>query len=225
MKRSEINKIIKDMENFLKEHCFEIPPFCKWSPEEWQEKGSEYDEIRRNQLGWDITDCGLGKFEEIGFSLITLRNGNLKDPDNKKTYAEKIIMLKENQSFPFHFHWHKTEDIINRGGGDLIITVYNDQDGSFSEEDVLIHSDGHQYYVQAGTKVVLKPGESITLLPHQYHAFSVVKGSGDVLIGEVSMCNDDDNDNRFYEHVGRFPEIIEDEAPYKLLCKEYPSAP
>ena len=41
------------------------------------------------------------------------------------------------------------------------------------------------------------------------------------LIGEVSMCNDDDNDNYFYESVGRFPEIEEDEKPYRLLCNEY----
>ena len=49
-------------------------------------------------------------------------------------------------------------------------------------------------------------------------------GTGDVLIGEVSMCNDDNTDNRFYESVGRFPEIEEDEPPYRLLCNEYPAA-
>ena len=47
---------------------------------------------------------------------------------------------------------------------------------------------------------------------------------GPVLLGEVSMCNDDENDNRFYEPIGRFPEIEEDEAPYRLLCTEYPKA-
>ena len=44
-----------------------------------------------------------------------------------------------------------------------------------------------------------------------------------VLLGEVSMCNDDENDNRFYEPIGRFPEIEEDEEPYRLLCNEYPA--
>ncbi|MCI9340130.1 MAG: D-lyxose/D-mannose family sugar isomerase, partial [Dorea sp.] len=44
------------------------------------------------------------------------------------------------------------------------------------------------------------------------------------LLGEVSMCNDDENDNRFYEPVARFPEIEEDEPPYRLLCTEYPRA-
>ena len=36
------------------------------------------------------------------------------------------------------------------------------------------------------------------------------------------MCNDDANDNRFYEELGRFPKIEEDEEPYRLLCNEYP---
>ena len=45
-----------------------------------------------------------------------------------------------------------------------------------------------------------------------------------VLLGEVSMLNDDNTDNRFYENIGRFPEIEEDEVPYRLLCSEYPKA-
>ena len=36
--------------------------------------------------------------------------------------------------------------------------------------------------------------------------------------------NDDNTDNRFYEPLGRFPEIEEDEPPYRLLCTEYPAA-
>jgi len=50
------------------------------------------------------------------------------------------------------------------------------------------------------------------------------RGSGAVLLGEVSQCNDDNTDNRFYEKVGRFPAIEEDEPPYRLLCDEYPPA-
>jgi D-lyxose ketol-isomerase len=56
-----------------------------------------------------------------------------------------------------------------------------------------------------------------------YHDFQVEAGTGDVLLGEVSMCNDDTNDNRFYDPIGRFPIIIEDEVPYRLLCNEYPN--
>ena len=222
MKRSKINSEIRHMEELIQEHGFEIPPFCKWTPEEWNNKGSEYDEIRDNMLGWDITDYGLGKFDEIGFSLITIRNGNLKMDKYTKTYAEKLLVVKEGQMAPMHFHWNKMEDIINRGGGNVLITVYNStEDGKFADTDVTVNCDGHEYTVPAGTQIKLTPGESITIYPYMYHDFHVEEGSGDVLLGEVSMCNDDENDNRFYEPIGRFPEIEEDE---KLLCTEYPKA-
>ena len=93
MKRSRINQVIKDMEALAREHGFEIPPFCKWTPEEWAEKGPECNEIRDNMLGWDITDYGLGRFDEVGFALITIRNGNVKNPIYKKPYAEKLLKI------------------------------------------------------------------------------------------------------------------------------------
>lgn len=49
MKRSEINAVIRRFEAMLAEHCFELPPFLKFTPEEWETKGHEYDEIRDNQ--------------------------------------------------------------------------------------------------------------------------------------------------------------------------------
>jgi len=42
-----------------------------------------------------------------------------------------------------------------------------------------------------------------------------------VLVGEVSKVNDDNTDNRFYESVGRFSAIEEDEAPLYLLVNDY----
>ena len=223
MKRSEINASIRKMETLAKQHGFALPPLCHWSQEDWKSKGHEFDEIRDNMLGWDITDYGLGDFDRIGFALITLRNGNQKNSKYKKTYAEKLLMLKEGQHSPMHFHWHKSEDIINRGGGTLLVHLYNDDGGGgLSDSDVCVNADGCSYYIKAGEAVELKPGESITLWPHQYHDFDVKPGTGDVLIGEVSMCNDDTKDNCFYENIGRFPKIEEDEPPYRLLCNEYP---
>ena len=124
MKRSEINAVIKRFEKLLEEHRFELPPFCKWTPEEWQTKGHEYDEIRDNMLGWDVTDYGMGDFGHLGLALITIRNGNVHNPKYTKTYAEKIIMCDSGQVSPMHFHWHKMEDIINRGGNDIHFTLY-----------------------------------------------------------------------------------------------------
>lgn len=226
MKRSRINEVIKDMEALIKEHGFEIPPFAKWSAKDWESIGHEYDEIRENQLGWDITDYGLGRFDQVGFALLTIRNGNQKMPEKyPKPYAEKLLMLYEGQTSPMHYHWNKLEDIINRGGNDIYITVYNGaEDGSMLDTDVTVSCDGKTEIVPVGTKVLLRPGESITITPYMYHDFIVPKTGGAVLLGEVSMCNDDENDNCFYEQMGRFPEIEEDEPPYRLLCNEYPEA-
>lgn len=225
MKRSEINKALKEMEAMIRSCRFELPPFCGFTPEEWQEKGHEYDEVRDNMLGWDITDYGLGRFNEMGFSLITLRNGNVKLPKYTKTYAEKLLFLRPGQASPMHFHWNKMEDIINRGGGNVLIQVYNsDEQGGFADTPVEVHCDGRAFTVQAGERVRLCPGESITIYPYMYHDFTLEEGTGPVLLGEVSMCNDDENDNRFYEEMPRFPAIEEDERPYRLLCTEYPEA-
>ena len=135
MKRSEINKALKEMEAMIKEYRFALPPFCDITPEEWKEKSHEYDEVRDNMLGWDITDYGLGKFDQVGFSLITLRNGNPKMSQKyPKPYAEKLLYIKEGQMAPMHFHWYKMEDIINRGGGNVLIRVYNSTpEGEFAD--------------------------------------------------------------------------------------------
>ena len=221
MKRSEINKIILENIDFIDKMNFKLPKFAYFTPDEWKEKGSEYNEIRENMLGWDVTDYGHGDFKKIGLFLFTIRNGNINKPG--KSYAEKLLISDEDQYSPMHFHHNKMEDIINRGGGNLIVEGYNatDDDG-LADTDVTVYIDGHTEVVPAGTKIRLTPGESITLPQRQYHAFWAEKGYGKVLIGEVSMVNDDNVDNRFYEPQGRFPTIEEDEAPVYLLCNEYP---
>ena len=226
MKRSQINTVIRKFEALLAEHRFELPPFLFFTPEQWQTKGHEYDEIRDNMLGWDVTDYGEGHFDTLGLALITIRNGNVHNSKYTKCYAEKIMMCDEGQVSPMHFHWSKMEDIINRGGNDIEFTLYNaTKDEKLADTDVIISQDGRNYSVPAGQKIVLHPGESLSLYPYYYHEFVIPKnGKGPVLIGEVSMCNDDNTDNRFLNPLGRFPTIEEDEAPYRLLCNEYPAA-
>ena len=36
MKRSEINAALKDMEAMINECRFKLPPFCDFTPEQWQ---------------------------------------------------------------------------------------------------------------------------------------------------------------------------------------------
>lgn len=153
MKRSEVNKALRELEAMCQKYRCYLPPFCHFTPEEWETKGHEYDEVRDCCLGWDITDYGQGNFDKIGFSLITIRNGSQTMREKyPKVYAEKLLFLKEGQYSPNHFHWYKTEDIINRGGGNVLIRVYNSHpDESIDyESDVTVHTDGRTYTVPAG---------------------------------------------------------------------------
>jgi D-lyxose ketol-isomerase len=87
--------------------------------------------------------------------------------------------------------------------------------------DVHFKTDGIQRSVKAGGKVILKPGESITLEQGMYHCFYGESGKGKVLVGEVSAVNDDASDNCFFGGIGRFPTIEEDEKPIHLLVGDY----
>ncbi len=223
MKRSQINRLIEETMAWLEQRQVVLPPFARWTPEEWAKKDHSYDEIRANMLGWDVTDYGQGDFDRVGLLLFTIRNGNLQDSRFAKPYAEKLLVSREGQLSPNHFHWHKMEDIINRGGGDLMVQVWNaTAEEELGKDDVTVRLDGHLTTVPAGTVLELHPGESITIPPRLYHAFW--GRGGNVLAWEVSMVNDDNTDNRFYEPQARFTAIDEDEPARHLLCNEYPEA-
>lgn len=223
MKRSDLNMIIDDAINFMEEKGVSLPPFAYWTVNDWSNINKKHIEIVDNMLGWDITDFGSGDFNKIGLSIFTFRNGNFHDKKKyPKPYAEKLLLVNDGQVLPFHFHWSKMEDIINRGGGDLVITLYNSDDKEdFANTDVEIVMDGTEVTVKAGGTVTLKPGQSITLLPGQYHSWQGVPGTGAVMLFEVSTTNDDTIDNRFHSVAGRLPEIEEDTEPTHLIFKDY----
>jgi D-lyxose ketol-isomerase len=220
VKRSEVNAIIDDAKNFFAVQKFMLPEWAHWSPGKWKGAYGKCSEIIDNKLGWDITDFGSGDFFLKGLTLFTIRNGNWQKKD--KSYCEKIMIAGEEQVTPMHFHWNKTEDIINRGGGNLVMELYrSNASDTLADEPVTVSIDGVLVTINAGEPLILKPGQSICLTPRLYHRFYGEKGKGKVLIGEVSMVNDDDNDNRFFEKVGRFPDIEEDARPVHLLVNDY----
>jgi len=227
MKRSEINKYIAEADAFFGANHFNLPPYAHWSADAWKKVGSEADELRQQHLGWDVTDFGSGEFATKGLTLFTVRNGvpaGAGKPD--KVYCEKIMYVREGQVTPYHYHVGKTEDIINRGGkgaGRLAVQLYNlKEGGGLADTEVSVACDGVRRKLPAGSIVYLGPGESITLTPFLYHQFYGV--DGDAIIGEVSSVNDDAADNFFLEALPRYPKIVEDEAPAKLLCNEYQPA-
>jgi len=220
VKRSEINNLIREALEFFDSMNFKLPPWGYWSHDDWNKNRKNCDEIFKNQLGWDLTDFGTGDFARSGLLLFTIRNGNLKF--DQKPYAEKIMIVGEGQVTPMHFHWSKMEDIINRGGGNLMMELYySDDNEEFTDQSFEVSIDGVRKVLDPGSIVRLTPGESITLYQGLYHKFYGEKGKGKVMVGEVSAVNDDHTDNRFHDELGRFPEIVEDEPPVHLLVSDY----
>ncbi len=221
MKRSRINEILREGDAFIRSFGYIMPPFAYWSPQELRERRPAG--IVDARLGWDITDYGLEKFDELGLFLFTVRNGRAEDltRGTGMLYAEKIMISREDQLSPMHRHIVKAEDIINRGGGKLVLELFmSNPDGSVDDKaEVSVPTDGVIRKMPAGSLLKLDPGESVTLMPGVWHAFW--GEGGDVLIGEVSTVNDDLTDNIFNQKIGRFSNIEEDEAPLHLLVSDY----
>ena len=223
MKRSTVNTILIEANQFIRSHGFYLPPFAYLQPKELIERKSDLKSIFEARLGWDITDYGAGRFDQMGLFLFTSRNGSMTDLKNGEgmCYAEKIMISRHDQVSPFHRHIIKTEDIINRGGATLAIEMFeSDADGQLDPlATVPVLCDGVPKTFKAGDVLRLQPGESVTLHPGNWHKFWGEKG--DVLIGEVSTVNDDLTDNIFAEPIGRFSEIEEDADPIHLLVSDY----
>src|SRR6056297_554230 len=127
MKRSEINRLLERAMGFFKKMGWYLPPFAFYPAQDWssiindEDKSRMHSQILNKCLGWDVTDFGSGEFEQEGLLLFTLRNG---DMGTSRSYAEKIMLVEEDQVTPWHYHWQKSEDIINRGGGNLVLELY-----------------------------------------------------------------------------------------------------
>jgi len=223
MKRSRINDIMAEADDMIRSYGFTLPPWAYWTPEEFKARAGDAKAVIEARNGWDITDYGAGRYDEMGLFLFTLRNGRLADLQRGggMCYAEKLLISKQDQLSPMHTHVIKAEDIINRGGATLVIELFgSDAEGNFDEtKGGTVFCDGIRRDFAPGEKLRFAPGESVTLMPGDWHAFW--GEGGDVLIGEVSTVNDDETDNIFREPIGRFADIEEDVAPTHLLVSDY----
>ncbi len=221
MKRSLVNEILREGDAFIRSFGYVMPPFAYWTPDEMRAR--DHAAIKARGMGWDITDYGQGRFDEMGLFLFTTRNGRAEDLKNGSgmVYAEKIMISRRDQLSPMHRHIIKSEDIINRGGAKLVLELFmRDDAGNIDREaEVVVPVDGEMTRLPAGGLLKLDPGQSVTLHPNVWHAFW--GEGGDVLIGEVSTVNDDNTDNIFEMDIGRFASVEEDEAPLHLLVSDY----
>ncbi len=223
MKRSRINDIMAEADAMIRSYGFTLPPWAYWTPAAFKANAPRARAVIDARCGWDITDYGAGRYDEMGLFLFTLRNGRLADLQRGggMCYAEKLLISKQDQLSPMHTHVIKAEDIINRGGATLVIELYgSDEQGLFDEtKGGTVFCDGIRVDYAPGQKLQLAPGESVTLMPGDWHAFW--GEGGDVLIGEVSTVNDDETDNIFRTPIGRFATIDEDVPPTHLLVSDY----
>ncbi len=225
LKRSRVNRIMREADQFIRSFGYVLPPFAYWSPEEMQARRPEISAIIGAGLGWDISDYGLGDFDKTGLFLFTARNGDKDDltKGSGMLYAEKAMISRHNQYSPMHRHTLKAEDIINRGGATLVVELFGDTNGKCDRtRGTVVYTDGIRLELEPGHKLRLKPGQSVTLMPNEHwHAFW--GEGGDVFVGEVSTVNDDNTDNVFEDPaIARFSGIEEDEEPLHLLVSDYP---
>ena len=212
MQRSEINQLITEAQDFFRHNSFNLPKWYNFNQQQWQDNQELAAYLYEHQVGWDVTDFGSGDFNRRGLLLFCLRNG-IQGKFGEKPYAEKIMVVRECQETPFHYHKSKMEDIIVRAGGNLLMECYNvDIDGNPLETEVEIYVDGSKTTLKPYEVLRLCPGQSVTVNRYLMHRFYGEPGSGLVMVGEVSQVNDDTSDNYFAAPLGRFSEVVENEA-------------
>ena len=69
MKRSEINEIMAEADKFIRSFGYVLPPFAYWSPQNMKDRRAEIDNVIGARLGWDITDYGQAKFDDLGLTI------------------------------------------------------------------------------------------------------------------------------------------------------------
>ncbi len=188
MKRSDINRVIQEANSFFLENGWALPPDPKW----------------------DVTDFGLGMFDNFGLVLVNLAE--------ELEYCEKLMYAKKDQVTPAHMHKKKKEDIICRKGK-LSIQVWNGSPDKANSNSFELKVNGQLKEYFSGDKIILQSGERVTLTPGIFHEF--FPDSEACIIGEISTANDDRNDNFFLNNkITRFSKIKEDQPAMVQLVSD-----
>ena len=126
MKRSEINKVLEDTKALVHKHQITLPPFAYWFPEYWGCKGIECDEIHDCMLGWDITAFGSGEFDKTGLPSLRCATATIRTRSTgTRPTAKNCQSPPKSRSRQCTSIGLRSQDIINRGGDNLMIKLYN----------------------------------------------------------------------------------------------------
>ncbi len=217
MKRSFVDQRIEAMLAMCERHGALLPSFAQWGEDDYRADPAAARRILDGGLGWNVVEFTPGGFAQSGLCVFTLRMGDwrLLSQGRGRLYAEKVLRAEDGQRTPHHYHIVKTEDIVNRGGARFVIELFKvDRAGTPLKERFRALKDVKTLDLEPGAKVVLEPGESLTLDPFVAHAFWAEGGA--VLAGEVSLANDDRADNLFLPPLAPSAPIEED-APRKYV--------
>jgi D-lyxose ketol-isomerase len=141
MKRSEINKAIKDADLFFTKNCWTLPPNPRW----------------------DVTDFGLGSFVHCGLVLVNLAE--------EEEYCEKLMYATQGQVTPSHTHRKKKEDIICRSGVLIVQLWANDPQLEKTEATFNVKVNGQGCLITSGKKITLEAGNRVTIESGVWHEF------------------------------------------------------
>lgn len=217
MKRSFVESRIEAMLAACERFGQRLPPFALWGEDDYRADPAAARRIAERGLGWNIIEFKPGAFAAEGLSVFTLRMGDWRKlgDGRGRLYAEKALFAEDGQRTPLHYHVVKTEDVINRGGGRFVVELVKvDRGGAPLKERFRAVKDVKTVELWPGDRVVLEPGESLTLPPFVAHAFWSEGGA--TLAGEVSLVNDDASDNYFLPPLAP-PRPIEEDKPRRYV--------
>lgn len=134
MKRSEINRLVREATTAFERAGWTLPPNPRW----------------------DVTDFGLGDASSFGLVLVNLAD----EPE----YCEKLMYAKRGMVTPPHAHRIKKEDIVARAGalrvriwGDETLSDTGEVEAKRNGETFHVRS-GQDAILAAGERITLLPG-------------------------------------------------------------------
>lgn len=141
MKRSSVNKAIREASECFNRHQWFLPPDPKW----------------------DVTDFGLGNFDKYGLVLINLAE--------EEEYCEKLMYARKGMITPCHAHQQKKEDIISRIGQLAVRVWNGEPVKADKNKKFRLKINGQSVPVYSGDIITLMQGHRVTLTPGIYHEF------------------------------------------------------
>ncbi len=146
----------------------------------------------------EITDLGLGEFEQTGLALVTYIN-------TERVCAKELVLLP-GQTCPEHFHPPvngqpgKEETFRCRMG-----TVYLYVTGEPTPNPKAKPPKGRENTYTVWHEIVLTPGEQYTIYPETWHWFQ--GGAEGAVVSEFSTRSTDENDLFTDKEIRRAPVV------------------